>query len=304
MRCGRSFTSGRTRTGHEAHLWLWAYGFDDMVARGGVPGRGQKCPQAQVVLTNAMKAALLSGRPAVGLSVMIPSPHIVEMAGHLGFDWVLIDCEHGAIGRESVELMAMAAASAGATPVARPATNSPEAILQVLEAGALGVQVPHVSTAEDARGAVDAVKYHPLGSRGLAAGTRPAGYGFVGAAAEYVEASNRETLVCVQIEDPKGVSNLREILAVPGVDVFFVGPSDLAQAMGHPGRADVPEVRAAIDGAFKTILAADKIAGSTGAPEAIPGLIRAGIRYTYAHLPRLLAQAGREFLHRAREAAG
>jgi len=190
----------------------------------------------------------------------------------------------------------------GTTPIARPATNSPEAILQVLEAGALGVQVPHVSTARQARGAVEAVKYHPLGSRGLAAGTRPAGYGFDGSAAEYVEASNRETLVCVQIEDTEGLANLPEILEVPGIDVFFVGPSDLAQAMGHPGRPDAPEVRAAIDGAFGTIRAAGKIPGSTGSPDAIAGLIRQGILYTYTHLTRLLAQAGRDFLKGAREA--
>ena len=252
--------------------------------------------------TNSMKAAILSGRAAIGLSVMIPSPQIVEMAGRLGFDWVLIDCEHGTINRETVELMAMAAEAGGTTPIARPATNSPDAILQVLEAGALGVQVPHVSTAAQAHAAVAAVKYHPLGSRGLAAGTRPAGYGFGGSAAEYVEAANRETLVCVQIEDTEGLANLREILAVPGVDVFFVGPSDLAQALGHPGRTDAPEVRAAIDGAFRTILAAGKVPGSTGAPDAVAGLIRQGIRYTYTHLTRLLAQAGREFLTRAREA--
>jgi 4-hydroxy-2-oxoheptanedioate aldolase len=254
------------------------------------------------MLTNAMKATISSGRAAIGLSVMIPSPQIVEMAGRLGFDWVLIDCEHGTINRESVELMAMAAQAGGTTPIARPAANSPEAILQVLEAGALGVQVPHVSTADEARAAVDAVKYHPLGSRGLAAGTRPAGYGLGGSAADYVEASNRETLVCVQIEDTDGLANLREILAVRGIDVFFVGPSDLAQAMGHPGRTDTPEVRDAIDGAFRAILAAGKVAGSTGAPEAIPGLVRQGIRYTYTHLTRLLARAGRDFLRSAREA--
>lgn len=253
---------------------------------------------------NRMKAALAAGRPAVGLSVMIPSPQIVEMAGRLGFDWVLIDCEHGTITRETAELMAMAAEAAGTTPIARPSTNTPEAILAVLEAGALGVQVPHVGSAADARRAVDAVKYHPLGSRGLAAGTRPAGYGFGGSAADYVTASNRETLVCVQIEDTRGLANLPEILDVPGVDVFFVGPSDLAQAMGHPGRSDVPEVRRAIDGAFRTILGAGKTAGSTGAPEAIPGLVRHGIRYTYTHLTRLLGRAAEEFLRAAREAGG
>lgn len=251
-----------------------------------------------------MKAAIAAGGPAIGLSVMIPSPQIAEMAGRLGFDWVLIDCEHGTINRETVELMAMAAEASGATPIARPATNSSDAILAVLEAGAAGVQVPHVSSAEEARRAVDAVKYHPLGSRGLAAGTRPAGYGFAGSAAEYVAAANRETLVCVQIEDTRGLANLSEILGVSGVDVFFVGPSDLAQAMGRPGRSDAPDVRRAIDGAFRTILGAGKVPGSTGSPEAIPALIRQGIRYTYTHLTRLLGQAAGDFLRAARASGG
>lgn len=247
-----------------------------------------------------MKALLRSGRPAIGLSVMIPSPQAAEMAGRLGFDWVLIDCEHGTIGRETVELMAMAAQVGGATPIARPATSSPEAILAVLEAGAAGVQVPHVATARQARAAVEAVKYHPLGTRGLAAGTRPMAYGFDGSAAEYVDVSNRETLVCVQIEDREGLASLHEILAVPGIDVFFVGPSDLAHAMGHPGRADAPEVSAAIEGAFAAILAAGKVAGSTGPPDGVAGLLGRGIRYTYTHLTRLLGQAARDFLQAAR----
>jgi 4-hydroxy-2-oxoheptanedioate aldolase len=252
------------------------------------------------VLRNSAKALIRSGRPAIGLSVMIPSPQAAEMAGHLGFDWVLIDCEHGSIGRETVELMAIAAQAGGAIPIARPAVNSPEAILAVLEAGAAGVQVPHVATARQARAAVDAVKYHPLGTRGLAAGTRPAAYGFRGSTVEYVEMSNRETLVCVQIEDREGLANLQEILAVPQIDVVFVGPSDLAQAMGHPGHNDAPEVRAAIEAAFDAILAAGAAAGSTGAPEAIPGLLRRGIRYTYTHLTRLLARAAGDFLQEAR----
>jgi 4-hydroxy-2-oxoheptanedioate aldolase len=247
-----------------------------------------------------MKALIRSGRPALGLSVMIPSPQAAEMAGHLGFDWVLIDCEHGTIGRESVELMVMGAQAGGATPIARPATNSPDAILAVLEAGAAGVQVPHVATAQQARAVVDAVKYHPLGTRGLAAGTRPAAYGLHGSAAEYVETSNRETFVCVQIEDREALANLPEILAVPEIDVFFVGPSDLAQAMGYPGRADVPEVRAAIDGAFAAIFRAGKTAGSTGPPEVVPELVRRGVRYTYTHLTRLLGKAAGDFLRAAR----
>ena len=141
---------------------------------------------------NRMKQKLLAGLPAFGVSVMFPSPHVVDMLGRLGFDWALIDCEHGSISVESVELMVLAAEAAGITPIARPSVNSFEAIGQLMDRGVMGVQVPHVNTAEDARRAVAAVKYHPLGDRGLAAGVRSAAYGFDRTMAEYAEEANRE----------------------------------------------------------------------------------------------------------------
>ncbi len=243
-----------------------------------------------------MKAQLLSNQPAFGVSVMIPSPQIVDMIGRLGFEWVLIDCEHGTISRESVELMVMAAEASGITPIARPATASPDAILQVLECGAVGVQVPHVSTAAEARRVVEAVKYHPLGSRSLAAGTRSAGYGFGASMATYVEEANRETLVCVQLEDEASLRHLDEMLQVTGVDVFFIGPSDLAQSMGFPGRPDAPPVRQAMEAAFATIVAAGKVPGSTGRGEIVGDYLTRGVRYVYTHLTTLLATASREYL--------
>jgi 4-hydroxy-2-oxoheptanedioate aldolase len=248
------------------------------------------------MLKNRLKQKLLAGQPAFGVSVMFPSPQLVEMVGRLGFDWVLLDCEHGSLSPESVELMAMAAELTGLTPIARPWTNSPEAILRVMDRGAMGVQVPHVNTANDAKQAVEAVKFHPVGTRGLAAGTRPAQYGFAGSAADYVQEANRETLVCVQLEEAEALGNLSEILRVDGVDVLFVGPSDLSQSLGYPGRSDVPEVREAMDRAFAAIVAAGKVAGSTGNVQAIRDYQRKGVRYLYTHLTRLLASASQEFL--------
>jgi len=249
-----------------------------------------------------MKDKLLAGQPVFGVSVMFPSPQVVEMVGRLGFDWVLIDCEHGSISPETVELMAMAAELSGITPIARPWTNTPEAILQVMDRGVLGVQVPHVNTAADARRAVDAVKFHPLGTRGLAARTRPAHYGFGLSKADYVEEANRETLVCVQLEEEEALRNVDEILAVEGVDVFFVGPSDLSQSMGYPGRSDVPEVKQAMDKAFAAIVAAGQVPGSAGDARAILGYLDRGVLYAYTHLPTLLWSASAEFLSTLRTA--
>ncbi|HKV45592.1 MAG TPA: aldolase/citrate lyase family protein [bacterium] len=247
-------------------------------------------------MQNRMKARLLAGRPARGVSVMIPSPQVVEMLGRLGFDWVLIDCEHGTISRESVEEMVRAAEASGITPIARPTGHQAEAILHVLECGALGVQVPHVHTAVDARRVVEAVKYHPLGSRSLAAATRPAGYGLGVPMAGYVEAANRETLVCVQLEDEEGLRHLDEMLEVEGVDVVFIGPSDLAQSMGYPGRADAPEVQRAMAQAFARIAASGRIAGSTCRTDTLRDRLRQRVLYVYTHLPALLAAGATEFL--------
>ena len=213
---------------------------------------------------NKMKAKLFAGEPVFGLSIMIPSPQLVEMAGKLGFDWVLIDCEHGTISLETVEILTMAAEASGITAIARPRTKESHEILNVMDRGVMGVQVPHVNTAEDARKVVEAVKYHPLGSRGLAAGTRPAEYGFGGSVENFVNTSNRETLVCVQIEEAEAIKNVDEILAVEQVDVFFIGPSDLSLSMGFPGNPKAAPVAKAIDSTFTKIAAAGKISGTPG----------------------------------------
>ena len=232
---------------------------------------------------------------------MFPSAQVVEMVGRPGFDWVLIDCEHGSISPESVEMMAMAAELTGITPIARPSANSAEAILRVMDRGVMGVQVPHVNTASDARRAVESVKYHPMGWRGLAAGTRSGDYGFGLPASEYVEQANRETLVCVQLEEEEALANIDDILDVEGVDVFFVGPSDLSQSMGYPGRTSSPQVREAMDGAFARIVAAGKTPGCSGNAEATADYRRKGVRYLYTHVPTPLSMASAQFLAGVKE---
>ena len=246
--------------------------------------------------TNTMKAKLLAGEPALGCSVMIPSPQIVEMLAHAGFDWVLIDLEHGTIGLESAELMIMAAEASGITPIARPRSNQPQDISAIMDRGAMGVQVPHINTAGDARRAVAAVKFGPGDNRGLAAGTRPDSYGLRRAMSDFVQQSNAESLVCVQLEHAAAVENVEEILRVEGVDVFFIGPSDLSQSMGHPGNPGAPPVKQAIDRMRQAIVAAGKCPGMPGTTESVPSLIAGGVRYIYTHLPRVLGAGAAGFL--------
>jgi 2-keto-3-deoxy-L-rhamnonate aldolase RhmA len=236
-----------------------------------------------------MKDKLAAGEPVFGVSVMIPSPQVVEMIGAAGFDWVLLDCEHGTLTLESVELMAMAAEAAGISAIARPQSRAPEHILQVLDRGVMGVQVPHVASAADAREVIAAAKYHPLGRRSLAAGTRAARYDSRGSLAEHAAAANAATLVAVQLEDRAAIDNIDEILAVEGVDVFFIGPSDLSQALGHPGNPKAPAVAQAIDASLAKMRAAGRVPGMPAAAEGVREALDKGVRYLYTHLPRLIA---------------
>jgi len=252
------------------------------------------------VIRNRMKEKLGAGEPAFGVSVMIPSPQIVEMIAAAGFDWVLLDCEHGTLTLESVELMAMAAEASGITPIARPASRSPEHILQVLDRGVLGVQVPHVNTVAQAREVVQAVKFHPAGRRSLAAGTRAARYDAHGSLADYVKAANDATLIAAQIEDAEAVDNLDALLGVEGIDVYFIGPSDLSQSMGHPGNPKAPPVAKAIEESLAKMRAAGRTPGMPATAENVRDAVAKGVRYIYTHLPRLMANSARDYLKIAR----
>ena len=249
---------------------------------------------------NRMKEKLSAGEPAFGVSVMIPSPQVVEMIGAAGFDWVLLDCEHGTLTLESVELMAMAAEACGITAIGRPQTRSAEHILQILDRGVMGVQVPHVNTAEEARAVVAAVKYHPAGRRGLAAGTRAAAYDAHGTLAEYVKAANDATLIAIQLEDALAIENIDALLAVEDIDVFFIGPSDLSQALGHPGNPKAPVVAHAIESSLAKMRAAGRTPGMPASADNVRELLGKGVRYVYTHLPRLLQASGKTYLQSAR----
>jgi 2-keto-3-deoxy-L-rhamnonate aldolase RhmA len=247
---------------------------------------------------NRMKEKIARGEPALGCSVMFPSPQIVEMLGYAGFDWVLIDCEHGSIAPADVELMAMACDAAGITPIARPKTNSASDIQGVMDRGVMGVQVPHVNTADDARRAVAAVKFGPGAARGLAAGTRPDRWGMGGRMEDFTQAANAQSLVCVQLEHATALHNIDAILAVEGIDVFFIGPSDLSQSMGHPGNPKAPPVAKAIAAALERIVAAGRTPGMPATPETVGEVAGKGCKYIYTHLPRLLGVGASAFLKR------
>lgn len=192
---------------------------------------------------NKLKRMIQNGETAYGVLIQWPSPEMVEYCGHLGFDWTFIDAEHGYIGRETCAQMIRACDTTDMTALVRVPENNTATILGYLETGAMGVVIPHVSTAEAAKAAADAVRYAPRGIRGAGSSTRPANYGLTQTSTEYFSKANDEVLVYVMLEDEEGCANVEEILAVDGVDIVDFGPGDLAMSMGHPGNVGHPDVQ-------------------------------------------------------------
>lgn len=255
-----------------------------------------------MISANRMKARLAAGETALGCSLMFPSPQLVEMVGHAGFDWVLLDCEHGSIGPADVEVMAMAADAVGITAIGRPRSNSPADIQAIMDRGVAGVQIPHINSAEDARRAVSAVKFGPGAARGLAAGTRPDRWGLGAKMDDFTAQANARSLIAVQLEHETAIRNTDEILAVDGIDVFFIGPSDLSQSMGHPGNPKAAPVAAAIASTLDKIRKAGRTPGMPATTETVAQVASSGCRYIYTHLPRLLGAGAAPFLVNARKA--
>ena len=165
-----------------------------------------------------------------------------------------------------------------------------------MDRGVMGVQVPHVNSADDARRAVAAVKFGPGAGRGLAAGTRPDSWGLGALMPDFTAQANAQSLVCVQLEHAEAIRNVDAILSVEGIDVFFIGPSDLSQSMGFPGNPKEPAVAAAIDGTLAKIVAAGRAPGMPATSENLSDVIGKGCRYIYTHLPRLIGAGSTAFL--------
>ena len=250
--------------------------------------------------TNQAKAKILNGGTAYGVFCTFFSPAVVEMVGHIGFDFALLDAEHGPSGAESCEHMVRAAENVGIAPYIRVGMNIRQNILRYLDIGSLGVQLPMINNAAEAKAVVEAVRYPPLGKRGLA-GVRAADYGLTIPLKDYTVKANQELLVISQVETMEAVKNLDEMLAVEGIDVFFIGPTDLSTSMGYPGQANHPEVKAMIEKVVGRIRAAGKPAGTVA--YSLDALARAkelGFQFIVHNIIAMLSRSGKEYLEKAR----
>ena len=191
---------------------------------------------------NRVKKILREGGLALGTYVGgIADPQIVEIIGHAGYDAAFIDMEHTSFDLRDVQLMVMAAERVGITPIVRTPGFDPAFILRLLDMGVQGIQVPHISNAKAAREAVQAVRYAPLGDRGMAGASRASDYGKI-SIAQHMEQSNREITLAVMVEDLPALQEIDAIASVEGVDIVAVGPSDMSRALGVGGTSDHPKL--------------------------------------------------------------
>ncbi|MBM3341055.1 MAG: hypothetical protein FJY56_02935 [Betaproteobacteria bacterium] len=196
---------------------------------------------------NRVKKILKSGGIAMGTYVGgIADPQIVEIIGHAGFDAAFIDMEHTSFDLSTVQLMVMAAERVGVTPIVRPPGFDPAFLLRLLDMGVQGVQIPHITDANAAREAVKAVRYPPLGERGMAGASRASNFGAL-PLTEHMRQSNEEITLAVMIEDLPSLDQIEEIAQVEGIDIVAIGPSDMSRALGVAGSSDHPKMAAAVD---------------------------------------------------------
>ena len=209
---------------------------------------------------NLTKEKLKSGAPAFGAIIHEYSPGTVELFGAIGYDFVMIDCEHGGMSVDQVENMVRGAEVFGITPIARIPNHDASTILRFLDRGVQGIIVPHINTRSQAEAVAKAARYHPEGGRGVGGG-RAHDYGINTTRSESTKFVNDNILVIPMIEEVEAIKNIGEITSVEGVDVLHVAPGDLGQSMGNPPQS---EIREAMDKVVPKIRGAGKWVGVGG----------------------------------------
>ena len=213
-------------------------------------------------MENKIKSLLKQGKQTAGAWLQMTSPFSAEIMSRAGFDWLIVDMEHAPGDFLNLASQLQAMGETGCVPFVRAPWNDPVAIKRILDTGVMGVLIPYVNTAEEAKNAVAACKYPPEGIRGLAGSTRAAYFGQN--SMDYLKDANDEILVIIAVETGEAIDNLDEILAVEGLDGIFIGPMDLATSMGYFGDPSHPEVQQAITTVEKKTLKADKYLGTIG----------------------------------------
>ncbi len=213
---------------------------------------------------NQLKQKLAAGQTVIGPFMNCSYAAFIEIVGMAGFDFAIVDMEHGPLSTETAEDLCRAGQLAGLAPIVRVRKNDPPQIQRALDIGSAGVQVPQIETREQAEAVVRAAKYAPLGMRGISLFTRAGDYTVFGTQG-LTDGLNREQIIIIHIEGIRGLENLEEIVTVPHIDVIFLGPYDLSQSYGIPGQVNDPRVVKGMEQAVTKIRAAGKAVGTFAA---------------------------------------
>ncbi len=222
-------------------------------------------------MSSSFRTRVLAGEWLAGTFINLGSPLTAEIAGRAGFDWLMLDYEHGPGSEETLLGQLQAVSGTRAATIVRLAANEPPRFKRALDLGAGGVMVPYVNTEDEARAAVASVRYPPWGARGVSRFNRAAGFGqdFD----DYYQHAHERLVTMVQVETPESISNLDAIAAVDGVDVLFVGPLDLTTNLGIQGAFDHPDFVRARQQVVAAARKAGKAAGILAtAPDQLPVL--------------------------------
>lgn len=261
--------------------------------------QGRPRRREPTMIDPSFRARLKAGEPLIGAFVNIESPTVVEVLAVAGMDFLMIDGEHAPIGPASAVEMIRAAEARDVPILARVGENTQQVMAKYLDAGVIGTMTPMVSSAAEAQRVVDSVKYPPMGKRGLA-GVRINDFA---PTPGYVSAANEATVVVVQIETRAGIDRADEIIATEGVDVVFLGPSDLSVALDVPGQTKHPSVLKTIEALTEKIVAVGKAAGTvTRSPEDYLYWRERGVQMFLNSAGALLLGAASRFVEESRAA--
>lgn len=234
-------------------------------------------------------------KPLVGCFVTFALPDLAEYTAMLGFDFLLLDNEHGVMEQSTLADMVRASQCAGVPAVIRCTEKSYDHIQKALDYGANGIQLPLVNSAVEARQVVEMANFPPEGKRGVAFLPRAASYGLKEDKKAYMKRANECKLVCCQVETKEALDHLDEILAVEGIDVFFIGPGDLSASLGM-NTAD-PGFLSIVERTVRKITASGKMAGYyVGNARAAAQAVEWGVRYLVTAVTPYMAAGAEKFL--------
>ena len=242
---------------------------------------------------NPFKSALAANQLQIGCWASLADPYSLEILAGAGFDWLLIDAEHGPNDLRSVLRQLQVVAGYPVHPVVRLPVGDPTLIKQYLDIGAQSLLIPMVESGQQARELLAATRYPPQGMRGVAS-ARASRWGAIPG---YLQGAGADIALLIQVESAAGLAHLDELLAVDGVDGIFVGPWDLAASLGHLGNPHHPEVVSAIEGCIDRIVQAGKAPGIVTPDHALArGYIDRGVKFCAVGIDAMMLAAAARIL--------